>query len=398
MASIRKDPRGRSPYWFACYRKEDGKRTTRSTETTNRRQAEKAAQAWERAAWESRHGRLTPHRAREIVGHGVGEIMRAGGEEMPSHTTKAWFTLWLETKALEVEPATLDRYKVVVDRFLAMLGETKAGRNLETLRPADLIAIRNRMVGELSPSTGNLFSVVVKAALADAVEREVLTSNPAAALKKLKTARETRRRPFTLSEIKDLLESAEGEWRGIILCGLYVGARLGDIARLRWQDVDLVKKEAIFTTEKTNRRMAIPLARPMMDYLTGLPSSDDPSSYIFPKAAAVKRVGSLSNQFHKIMSSAGLVTERKHTEIKHVDAENGEGREVKRETSEVSFHSLRHNFVSLLKAGGASDAIARELAGHESASISRVYTHFEADTLRDAVDALPDVTKKGGVQ
>jgi hypothetical protein len=48
----------------------------------------------------------------------------------------------------------------------------------------------------------------------------------------------------------------------------------------------------------------------------------------------------------------------------------------------------------MLKKAGATDAMARELAGHESEAVSRLYTHFDADTLRGAVDSLPDVTRK----
>lgn len=398
MASVHKDSRGRSPFWFASYRKADGKRTFRSTETTHKRQAEKIARDWELAAWEARHGRLSPDRAREIVAHGIAEIMRAGGEEMPSFTIAKWFARWLESKEVETEASTLERYKAVVERFLATLGEPKASRNLETLRAAELVAMRDRLAKELSKATANMFSKVIKTALGAAVRQGVLTANPAAALGKLKGASDAKRRPFTLAEIKRLLEAAgETEWRGLILCGLYLGTRLGDVASLRWSAVDLTKRTVAFTTEKTGRRMLLPLARPVADYFESLTSSDDPAAFIFPKCAALgeKASGTLSNQFHNLMADAGLVDQRKHTDRKHVEAKKGEGRKRKRVVSPVSFHSLRHSFVTMLKATGATDAIARELAGHESEAVSRLYTHFEADTLRSAVDSLPDVTKKG---
>jgi hypothetical protein len=39
-----------------------------------------------------------------------------------------------------------------------------------------------------------------------------------------------------------------------------------------------------------------------------------------------------------------------------------------------------------------SDAVAREIAGHESAAISRIYSHLDARTLRATIEALPDIT------
>ena len=63
-----------------------------------------------------------------------------------------------------------------------------------------------------------------------------------------------------------------------------------------------------------------------------------------------------------------------------------------REASEISFHSLRHTAVTMLKAAGVSDFIAREIAGHESAAVSGQYTHLTMDDKRAAMQRLPDVT------
>jgi len=48
----------------------------------------------------------------------------------------------------------------------------------------------------------------------------------------------------------------------------------------------------------------------------------------------------------------------------------GKGRDQAREASKISFHSLRHSAVTILKAAGVSDFIAREIIGHESAAVS----------------------------
>jgi hypothetical protein len=46
----------------------------------------------------------------------------------------------------------------------------------------------------------------------------------------------------------------------------------------------------------------------------------------------------------------------------------------------------------MLKAAGLSDFFAREIVGHESAAVSRHYTHLSTDDLRNAMGRLPDVT------
>jgi hypothetical protein len=48
--------------------------------------------------------------------------------------------------------------------------------------------------------------------------------------------------------------------------------------------------------------------------------------------------------------------------------------------------------VTMLKAAGVSDFIAREIVAHESAAVSRQYTHLTTDDKRAAMQRLPDVT------
>jgi integrase len=170
-----------------------------------------------------------------------------------------------------------------------------------------------------------------------------------------------------------------------VLFGLYLGQRLGDLAKLTWRAVNLETGEIAFTAKKTGRRIVLPLVQPLVDYLTSLPVSDNPNAYIFPCAASAKRTGTLSNQFREILVAAGLVEPRGHEAT-------GKGRSQARETSEISFHSLRHSAVTMLKASGLSDVFAREIVGHESAAISRQYTHLTTDDLRNAMQRLPDVT------
>jgi len=62
--------------------------------------------------------------------------------------------------------------------------------------------------------------------------------------------------------------------------------------------------------------------------------------------------------------------------------------------NKLGFHALRHTATSLLKNAGASDVIAREIIGHDSKAVSRVYTHLDKSALADAMQKLPDITAK----
>ena len=72
----------------------------------------------------------------------------------------------------------------------------------------------------------------------------------------------------------------------------------------------------------------------------------------------------------------------------------GKGRNAARPVGELSFHCLRHSFVTFLKSTGANEAVAMALAGHETKAISQNYTHLDTATLREAINKLPNVTAK----
>jgi integrase len=156
------------------------------------------------------------------------------------------------------------------------------------------------------------------------------------------------------------------------------------LARLTWRAVNLENNQIAFTARKTGPRINLPLMPPLVDYLSELPASDNPNAHIFPNAAKCKHSATLSNQFREILVEAGLVEPREY------DRATAKGRS--RERSEISFHSLRHSAVTMLKAAGVSDFMAMQIVGHESSAISRQYSHLSVDDLRRAMQRLPDVS------
>ena len=392
MPSIHRQP-GR-PYWFCAFSifNSDGsrKRVFRSTQTKDKKQALEICRTWHRAALKARNGLLNEDSARAIIAQGVSDVLLAAStESLPSASIKSWCEKWLQAKAIETGESTRDRYKPIVEHFTGFLGEAKSSRDLATLQASDIARFRDHEAKERSRATANLSLKVLRVCLGEAVRQGLLTVNPAVRVKPLKSSSESRRRAFTLAEIKRVLKACGDnvEWRGLILFGLYLGQRLGDLAKLTWRAINLETGEIALSTRKTGRRIVLPLVQPLADYLSTLSASDDANAYIFPNAAAHKRTASLSNQFREILVEAGLLEP-----LARGHRSTGKGRTGRREMSEISFHSLRHSAVTMLKAAGVSDVIAREIVGHESAAVSRQYTHLSTDDKRAAMQRLPDVT------
>lgn len=383
MASIKRHPR--SPFWMACFSLPDGRRTTRSTGTTDKREAQRIANHYEDVAREGQAKRLTESRARKTI---ADIFALANPDTLPSSTIKEFLTSWLKRKELEAGEKTHSRYSTVVDQLMDFLG-SRAEQDITHLNAREIVGFREHLSERVSPGTVNMAMKIVRAALGQAKRDGLVDVNEAERVTLLKVRKTTKRKPFTEEQLKSLLAAANDEWRGMILFGIYTGLRLGDIATLTWQNIDLQTCDLALTTAKTGREQALPLVKPLLKYLENLPAGDDPSAPLFPSAFAAKQRsqygGTLSNQFYEILVRAKLAVPRPHTA-------NGEGRSAKRAPSVLSFHSLRHTATSMLKNAGISDSVARDIVGHESTAVSANYTHIDRATKLRALNKLPDVT------
>jgi integrase len=393
MASLHKDPRGKSPYWYCAFYTTDGARHFKSTKATDKRQARQICDTWAKAA--ALGAKLSPDRARQVIAQGVADILMATGQTLPSATIRDWCKRWLETKTLEGGARTHDRYETSLKRFVGFLG-SKAGEDLTALTVDDVLRFRDFVSKRLSTGSTNMDLKVLRACLYAAQKLDLVEKNVATKVDILKQRGENKRRGFTLPEVAKVLarcDEAGGEWRGLVLTGLYTGQRLGDVAGLTWSQLDLDKHRVSFVTSKTGKRLSFHMAKPLADYFENLPSSDKPDAYVFPKAAemAEKHTGTISTKFYdEILAPAGLVEARP----KAVAKIDGKGRDARRQTSELSFHSLRHTFTTWLKSAGASNALAQMIVGHDSEVVSRGYTHLDADDTQTAISKLPDVTRE----
>lgn len=377
MASIRKQPR--SPYWYACYQLPDGRPTQRSTKQTDATKARKIAEQFEKAGQAGKIARLTELQARKVISD-IYAI--ANPSKLKAATTRTFLKDWLARKEVETSANTHQRYETAVAQFLRFI-RTKADQDLFHLTTADLQAFRDELSGKLSKGSCNVAIKIMRAAFNEARTQGFIDSNPAQLVKLMRTEK-FRRRPFTPDELRRVLAEADPQWKGMIAVALYTGFRLGDVATLDWKAINLDAAEISIVTGKTGRQMSIPIAAPLLRLLRSMKNRTGP---VFPEACEIYQNSSttsrLSKGFYRIMEKAGLVKHRTHEST-------GKGRSSRRNQQELGFHALRHTATSLLKNANVSDAVARDIIGHETAAVSASYTHIDLKTKRDALDRLPD--------
>jgi integrase len=368
----------RSPFWYCAFFLPDGRRTLRSTGTSDKRKATAICMEWEKASRTGREGRLTETRAREVI---ADIFSIANQDKLPCATLADFLTSWLHKKSLEVTESSHEQYRITAGGLLSHFAGKK-DKPADAITRRDAVSFRDSLAKRVAGSTVNKYLKICRVAWGDAVKESVCRENVFAFCDLVK-ATKGRRRAFSLPELQRILAACSDEWRGMVIVGLYTGQRSSDLSTLTWRQVDLENGVIHFVTRKTSAPLNIPLAKPLLRYLMERPSADDPDAPLFPTLAG-QRSNTIGRQFSEILMEAGLIEHRTHKG-------RGKGRDTRRDVGGLSFHCLRHTATSLLKNAGVSDVVAREIVGHESEAVSRVYTHIETDTLREAVNKLPDV-------
>jgi integrase len=347
----------------------------KSTKQRDRKKAWEVCLAIERAENHARNGNLTEQAAKKIIG----EILeRTTGEPLHNYKVQDWLNHWLDMKEQVRASKTTARYRQVIRDFVASLGN-RANLALAHITPKDVLAYRNSIIAaNKTARTANLSVKVVSAAFNAAVRQHFIESNPATAVESL-PVRAEERATFSAAQVSKLLRAAEGDWKGVILLGYCTGARLSDVANMRWSAIDLDQRLIRFIPSKTKKPVTIPLHPDLERELLRKPGIG--KAFLFPSLAGKGTGGKhgLSGRFAAIMEKADI--EGKITR----PVEGG------RATSNLSFHSLRHSFNSAMANAGISQEIRQKLTGHASAEMNARYTHHELAPLRAAIAAIPSI-------
>jgi integrase len=391
MASIHKDPRGKSPFWYAAFYGADGTRRFKSTKTADRKQAMRICGEWENAALHARKKTLTTAQVRSVFNE---LLQQAGDEPLENFTIGDWMAEWLDAKKASHAPATWERYRKPVEDFVAHMG-ARAALPLRAATSKDVRKFRDaqREAGRAA-ATVNFAHKALASAFEAAKRQAYIEANPCHALDYLPTHDEkVEKGTFTAKEVSALVRAAKDfrDWQGVILIGYYTGLRLADCLSLKWASVDLQSKVLKVTprkTARTGKKLEIPMAPDVEDFLLAHPVGKRDADPVFPSLAKLSVGGNrgASRLFQRIMEDAGL------TSGKLRDAAGEAGRAV----AERSFHSLRHSYITALSSAGVAIEVRQKLVGHSTAEQNLHYTHAELSALRTAVESLPRIspTKK----
>jgi integrase len=376
MASVHRDPRFPKGPWLCYLTLANGTRTTRSSGKYKKREAQIVCDALQQAENELRSGDLTRDRLQALFNE---TLTRLGEAPVKRISIAEWLDQWREAKQ-SLSASTQAGYEQVAREFLDYLGEDGARRRLESIGEADIRGfIRTLRSSGRSPATINkLVRKYLSAAFTKAVRAGLIRSNPILATDPEKVVSD-RRDTFSPEQVSKLLAAAKNEdWKGAILFGWTSGARLLDVANLRWESVDLAHGVIAYRQRKTGRETIIGLHPDFRDWLGKKKPQN--AEFVFPTLAGrpANHRNGLSAQFLGLMKAAGVGGRV----IREANGDKG------RKVSSLSFHSFRHSAASSIFNQAALKEITRRVTGHAGKVVDR-YIHSDLEAIRAAVLLIP---------
>lgn len=394
MASITK--RGNS--WVACW-KQGGLTVKRSTGIKvkepgiSARQAEKLARETAQMMEAAARGETTCAKAMAAVR--AAAVAMGAAQKLP---TVREFLAAVPADAGEKAEANRRR---AFRRFLEFLG-VAAEAPVDSVSVELCEAFIREALREVSRGTAEGHRVYLSAAWNRGVNvLGILERNPWKAVSTGKLARACvdggavqRRLPFTLAEIRRLMQELPEPWRDMVAVSWFAfGLRLSDVCLLRWDAWNREEGYIYIREKKTRKERFLPVVEALRVRLERLAEARrEGEVYVFPLMAHYYNAGCpgyVSTQFTALLRAMGIIQEQ------------AVGRGGRRHAfSAKSFHSIRHSVVSCLRADGAFTAdVVRDAVGHESELVERGYFTASGEQRRAVGEALQkavDVTPAGG--
>jgi integrase len=319
-----------------------------------------------------------------------------------SMTLLEWMHSWVEREERRVKAGTLkirswESYVNHVRRYVegSALGATRLDRLTRDGLEAFYDGLSDR---GLKSSTVHRVHATIRRSLADAVERNVLATNPATGAHKAPTSKATIR-PWDQAEVGAFLSNeivTASPHRTALHLAAMSGVRRGELLALRWSDLDM-------ETGRLSIQRAVVRSN-TQGLVVGPPKTEAGRRTIVLDSQTVQ-VLRMHRQRQRIerqwisrdgrLDDDGLMFPNEHGGLLDPDSFSAAFRRLVKRAGlrSVRLHDLRHSHASHLIAIGKSPIFIQHRLGHSKIEVTLgIYGHLfsamEADDVEDAAEMI----------
>ena len=227
--------------------------------------------------------------------------------------------------------------------------------------------VSNETDKPLSKFTANNYYLRFNCALNYAVRSEIIPQNPMLLVEKDYKPQppESQRIYLTIDEVKRLIETEckKPIYKRAFLFSCFCGLRVSDVARLKWSDINTQngQMKADIRQKKTDEPLYLPLSENAAKWMPER-SEGGEGEPIF-KGLSVSVASHIVKDWAR---AAGI-------------------------TKNVTFHTARHTFATMLLTKGGDLFTVSKLLGHKDISTTQVYAKIVDQKKTDTVNLLNDV-------
>lgn len=302
-----------------------------------------------------------------------------------AETFEEWTINWLEEIKGEVKPSTFSSYYYKLTKYVFPMIQDVSLNEITLDTGKELLG---RLQKKLARSTIQVVFRILNKCLNHAKRLRKITSNPFSEIK-IPKVKKTKVRALTLNEQKKIMDVAANDKRGYgipVLLALHSGMRIGEIAALKWSDIDFdtnlihvqhtyqriqaineVEKrtQLVFTDSKTDASVRVIPIGPTLKKLLLKHKKSSRGGFVFSTNGQPCEPRLLTYHFHKVREKAGLST--------------------------IHFHQLRHTFATRCLEANRDIPSVSALLGHASTQMT-LDTYVDA-MLEQRVQVICEMTK-----
>ncbi len=285
----------------------------------------------------------------------------------------------------DLEGSTLN-FKELYDIFIRSKKETVSestfrgyGFKFKHCEPIHSILLKDlktpviqELINKINLSTGSKREIkgFIVMLLEFAVQMEYVPLNRAKAVKLSKHKPVKEKNKFTAEEIKIIWQHKDLLGAKAILIMLYTGMRIGEVVRIKKENVDFINnviRDFGNKTEKSKKRF-IPIHRDIQELIKELYDTS-PTDYLLSawslrsrKTNTPVHIQTIRRHFNQLMESLGM----KHTS-----------------------HDARGTFASILNKKGINKTIITDLMGHSDFKTTQeYYIENDEETIKDTIEKI----------
>jgi integrase len=342
-----------------------------------------------RRKWHSFAG--TKRQAQNECARLISELNGGQYIETAKITVGQFLERWLEHVKHQVSPRTHERYSEIVRKNINPLLGAVLLTKLRPLQISDAYAQarasgRRDGRGGLAPSTVRYMHVILKAAMGQAVRWQILAHNPVDAVDAPKIERGTMH-TYDLTQTAALIEVTRGtRMRITIILAVLCGLRRGEIAALRWRDINLENGQLVVNESAEQTQAGVRYKKP----------KSGKGRMVALSARVVNELRSHRAQQAEELLALGVPLSDGTFVIAQVDGSPLQPRTIthqwqlllaeNKSLPRIRFHDLRHAHATHMLSSGVHPKIASERLGHSKVGITMdLYSHVLPGMQEDAV-------------